>query len=59
MIQLSRRSLLTGTVAASAASALTPLAGSTSFAAAPPVGKQKQLSLEFADETAADSGKGL
>src|SRR5436190_1004644 len=40
MIQLSRRSLLTGTVAASAASALTPLAGSTSFAAAPPVGKQ-------------------
>jgi glyoxylase-like metal-dependent hydrolase (beta-lactamase superfamily II) len=40
MMQLNRRSVLTGVAAASAATALTPLAGSPTLAAAPPVGKQ-------------------
>ena len=40
MIELNRRSVLTGAVAASAATALTPLAVTPSLASAPPVGKQ-------------------
>jgi glyoxylase-like metal-dependent hydrolase (beta-lactamase superfamily II) len=40
MMQLNRRNVLTGAVAASAATALTPLAASTALAAAPPLGKQ-------------------
>ena len=41
MIQLTRRGMLTGAVAASAATALTPIAAlSPAFAAAPPAGKQ-------------------
>ena len=40
MMQLNRRSVLGGAVAASAATALTPLTASTTLAAAPPVGKQ-------------------
>jgi glyoxylase-like metal-dependent hydrolase (beta-lactamase superfamily II) len=40
MTELSRRSVLTGAVAATAATALTPLATPPAIAAAPPVGKQ-------------------
>ena len=40
MTELSRRSMLTGAVAATATTALTPLATSPAAAAAPPVGKQ-------------------
>ena len=40
MMQLNRRSVLGGAVAASAATALTPLTHSSTRAAAPPVGKQ-------------------
>ena len=40
MTQLNRRSVLTGAAAASAATALTPLAAPSAHAAAPPAGKQ-------------------
>jgi glyoxylase-like metal-dependent hydrolase (beta-lactamase superfamily II) len=40
MTYLNRRNLLTGAVAASAATALTPFATSSSIAAAPPIGRQ-------------------
>src|SRR5688572_25863733 len=40
MMELNRRTILTGAVAASAATALTPFASAPTLAAAPPVGKQ-------------------
>ena len=40
MTELTRRGILSGAVAASAATALTPLAGNSALAAAPPIGKQ-------------------
>jgi glyoxylase-like metal-dependent hydrolase (beta-lactamase superfamily II) len=40
MTELTRRGIMSGAVAASAATALTPLTGSSASAAAPPVGKQ-------------------
>ena len=40
MMELNRRTMLTGAVAASAATALTPFASAPAVAAAPPVGKQ-------------------